>query len=88
MVQAATILFDYNSEDESEIAAIEQAILPETETKGKCILRTRLAKSRGSNHLLLEFVARDVVSLRASTNTNLRLINSAVKSLRAVTKEK
>lgn len=85
-MQGAVLDLDYSSENEREITAIEQAILPETRSKIKCTLKAKVTRNRGSNHLLLHFAANDVVSLRASTNTNLRLVSSAAKALNAVRK--
>lgn len=73
--------FDYGSSNHREISSLQQAILPETSNKGKCILRVSVKRIKKKSHLLLEFEAANIVSLRAPVNTNLRLISSAVKTL-------
>jgi tRNA threonylcarbamoyladenosine modification (KEOPS) complex Pcc1 subunit len=80
----AKLHFDYVSMNQKEIASIERAFLPETTDRGKCVLKSSLRKSKRETHLLLDFEATDVISLRASMNTNLRLVNSAIKTLNTI----
>ena len=45
-----------------------------------------LAASRDRKRLSLRFISSDLVSLRASMNTNLRLVATAIRTIEAVSK--
>jgi tRNA threonylcarbamoyladenosine modification (KEOPS) complex Pcc1 subunit len=77
----AKLRIDFSSSDVRKLESIRKAISPEATSKGKCLLRTSLKKNENLAHLLLDFEASDLISLRASVNTNLRLLNSALKTL-------
>lgn len=83
-VLRARLHFDYASTNVREVASIERAILPESTNKGKCVLKTSLKKDKKAVHLLLDFESADIISLRASINTNLRLVNSAIRTLHII----
>jgi tRNA threonylcarbamoyladenosine modification (KEOPS) complex Pcc1 subunit len=82
----AKLRFDYVSTNNREVQSLEKAILPESMTKGKCLLRPSLKKEKAVIHLLLDFEAADIIALRASINTNLRLISSAIRALNTIGK--
>lgn len=85
-VLSAKLHVEYRSPNAKEIAAIENAIFPETKNKSRCRLKAAKKKEEASNGywLSLYFESSDLASLRASLNTNLRLISSAIKTLRVV----
>jgi tRNA threonylcarbamoyladenosine modification (KEOPS) complex Pcc1 subunit len=45
-----------------------------------------LVQRNGQAHLLVDFKALDIIALRASVNTNLRLVSSAINALSATEK--
>ncbi|MDH2899663.1 MAG: KEOPS complex subunit Pcc1 [archaeon] len=76
--------FDYASTNEREVESIERAILPESTNKGKCAQKSSLKKDKKAVHLRLDFESTDIISLRASINNNLRLVNSAIRTLNVI----
>ena len=80
----ARLHFDYASTNQREVTSIKQAILPESTNKGKCLLKSSLKRDKKAIHLLLDFESTDIISLRASINTNLRLVNSAIRTLNII----
>ncbi|MGH2638613.1 MAG: hypothetical protein ACRDF4_04945, partial [Rhabdochlamydiaceae bacterium] len=66
--------------DRRTIAALKSAMMPESVEGKKCKLALRKGKNGGK--LALVFSSKDLVSLRAGLNTNLRLAASALKSIR------
>jgi tRNA threonylcarbamoyladenosine modification (KEOPS) complex Pcc1 subunit len=81
-VHGLKLRFDYPCANEKEAESLRRSILPESTNKSsRCQLRSSLLKAKTFTHLLLDFEAKDITSLRASANTNLRLFSSAIKTL-------
>jgi tRNA threonylcarbamoyladenosine modification (KEOPS) complex Pcc1 subunit len=64
-----------------KILAIKNAFFPEISQGKRCNLK--VASSRDGASLIFTFESRDVSSLRASFNTHLRLLSSALKAIQA-----
>jgi tRNA threonylcarbamoyladenosine modification (KEOPS) complex Pcc1 subunit len=67
--------------DKRTLSALRDALDLETIVKDRSSLSVR--QGRDGNTLLLEFSSKDLVSLRASMNTNLRLVASALNTIDA-----
>ncbi|MGI0078190.1 MAG: KEOPS complex subunit Pcc1 [Nitrososphaerales archaeon] len=65
-----------------KIRALTQALVPETTVGNKCAMK--ISRSANEDTLLLHFSSCDLVSLRASFNTNLRLVSASLKMIEAV----
>ena len=92
MIDSAKLWIKYRSEDSKVISTVEDAILPETKIRRRCQLTVSKVKNDDSSsnerELSLLFESRDLVSLRASIITDLRLVSSVIKTLAAVEKRK
>jgi tRNA threonylcarbamoyladenosine modification (KEOPS) complex Pcc1 subunit len=82
IVTSIELEIDYSSQSSGEIESVRQALLPETNYKDTCNLSVTSCFNRRSRHLRLEFISKDIVALRASMNTNLRLMASSIETLR------
>ncbi|MHB8568078.1 MAG: KEOPS complex subunit Pcc1 [Nitrososphaerales archaeon] len=74
--------------DRKTVGALRSAMSPETDqSKGgkRCILSVSGSKE---DLLVLSFESKDLISLRASLNTNLRLVSSALKTLGLISSTK
>lgn len=72
----------YFSKNAKELRAIEDSLFLETKNKkGNCIVKVRTSDRGTNSYLEVEFSASEVVSLRASLNTNLRLVATAFRTL-------
>lgn len=73
------------SGDGKILDAVSAAMAPETtqsnEREKKCVLHVTKSKIGNTELLEIAFETEDMVSLRASLNTNLRLISSSLKTL-------
>lgn len=80
-VLSASLKVDLKSSPRT-IRALAQALTPETLAGNKC--QMKISRSSNENKLLLAFNSRDLVSLRASFNTNLRLVSASIKTIETV----
>ncbi len=64
------------------LKALIDAITPETKSGKKC--KMRICGLSRNDSVSLIFESKDMVSLRASLNTNLRLVSAALKTIDAV----
>lgn len=65
-----------------KLRALINALTPETKSGNKCKMRIpRLGRNKSAS---LFFESKDLISLRASLNTNLRLVSAALKTIDAV----
>ncbi len=84
-MKSAVVRLCLYSRDERRLLSLREAMLPETNLNGKCTLRVeRLGASKRRKVLTLFFESIDLVSLRASLNTNLRLMSTGLRSIDAV----
>ncbi|MDG6994791.1 MAG: hypothetical protein JRN52_02615 [Nitrososphaerota archaeon] len=65
-----------------ELRAIKSALLPETKAGKRTLMNIRLMN--GEKKLVITISAPDLVSMRASLNSNLRLVASALKTIESV----
>ncbi len=66
----------------ARIRAVVHAMTPEARSGNKCKMRiSRLADDRS---VALLFDSHDLISLRASLNTNLRLVSASLQAINAV----
>lgn len=76
------------SGNEKILDAVSTAMAPETaqssERGKKCAIRVTKSKADKNESLEIAFETEDMISLRASLNTNLRLISSSLKTLERV----
>ena len=68
---------------EREAKAILDSLKPEL-GKGRCKVELRLGSKERNRYLEIDFTSSDLASLRASLNSNLRLVTSAKESLRHI----
>jgi tRNA threonylcarbamoyladenosine modification (KEOPS) complex Pcc1 subunit len=83
---SATLKFRLSHKDGKKIAALFDAIKPESSrahVHERCRVHCSTSVKGGMTRLDLVFDSKDIVSLRASANVNLRLIASALKTLDA-----
>ena len=66
------------------LEAVWSSMRPEAQKSARCNFSIRNAPDGKS--LILRFAARDLIALRASFNTNLRLVSSALKTLESAAK--
>ncbi len=64
------------------LECIRMAMEPELAHQKRCTLSFRIAKR--NKGLILNFSSTEIISLRASMNTNLRLIASAIRTVEAI----
>jgi tRNA threonylcarbamoyladenosine modification (KEOPS) complex Pcc1 subunit len=64
--------------------AVKSSMLPEAQKGARCVFSIHGAPDGKSITLL--FTAKDLVALRASFNTNLRLVSSALRTLESAAK--
>lgn len=79
-VICASLRFGITTE-KKKISAVRAAMLPETRA-GKRTDMSLKVEDNGKK-LILTMVSKDLTSMRASLNTNLRLVTSALKTLDA-----
>lgn len=82
-LEKATAHFRFVLDDETKMQALRDAIAPETIPSGshqRSFLKM-LNEPVKSKTIEIEFLARDLVALRASLNVSLRLISSALRTL-------
>ncbi len=88
MIDSAKLWIKYRSEDSKVISTVEDAILPETKIRRRCQLTVSKVKNDDSSgneqELCLLFESHDLASLRASLNTDLRLVSSVIRTLNTV----
>ena len=65
-----------------ELRAIKSALLPETKAGKRTLMNIRLMN--GEKKLVITISSLDLVSMRASLNSNLRLVASALKTIESV----
>ena len=65
-----------------ELRAIKAALLPETKAGKRTLMNIRLMN--GEKKLVITISSLDLVSMRASLNSNLRLVASALKTIESV----
>jgi tRNA threonylcarbamoyladenosine modification (KEOPS) complex Pcc1 subunit len=63
------------------LEAVRSSMIPEIDRSQRCVLSVRTAQ--GGKKLILGFDAKDLVALRAGFNTNLRLVSSALKTIKS-----
>ena len=82
IITSVELEIDYYSQSSGEIESVKQALLPETNYRDTCDHSVTLCLKGRSRHLRLQFNSKDIVALRASMNTNLRLMTSSIETLR------
>jgi tRNA threonylcarbamoyladenosine modification (KEOPS) complex Pcc1 subunit len=70
--------------DKRFLDAVGVSMLPETQKSARCTFSVR--SDPDGKTLILHFTAKDLIALRASFNTNLRLVSSALKTLESTAK--
>jgi tRNA threonylcarbamoyladenosine modification (KEOPS) complex Pcc1 subunit len=81
---SAKLKFTLETKDRRLIHSLREAIAPEVGKIGRCIVSFDSEGKRKDSGLNLSFESKDLISLRASFNTNLRLLSSAIRTINAV----
>lgn len=69
-------------EKPAKIATLKKAFAPESLVGKKC--QMRIKDSSMKDRFQINFTSTDIVSMRASFNTNLRLLNAALKAMEPI----
>jgi tRNA threonylcarbamoyladenosine modification (KEOPS) complex Pcc1 subunit len=84
-VQSANLNLEIKASNKL-IDAIQAAMTIETQASERCRMSLRRSK-RNLGTLTMQLNAGDLVSLRASLNTNIRLISASISSIQAAEKD-